>query len=78
MELVSNRHLSSISCMKCSYVGSKYMHFVTANSSYTEYRQTVCHRLHELHEIVASSFDDIHARCLPFPDKGANVEEMID
>jgi hypothetical protein len=51
---------------------------MTANSSYTEYRQTVCHRLHELHEIVASSFDDIHARCLPFPEKGANVEEMID
>jgi hypothetical protein len=32
MELVSNRHLSSISCMKCRYVGGKYMHFMTANS----------------------------------------------
>jgi hypothetical protein len=32
MELVSNRHLSSISCMKCRYVGGKYMHFMTANN----------------------------------------------
>jgi hypothetical protein len=33
MELVSNRHLSSISCMKCRYLGSKYAHFMTANTS---------------------------------------------
>jgi hypothetical protein len=32
VELVSNRHLSSISCMKCRYVGSKYMLFMTANT----------------------------------------------
>jgi hypothetical protein len=32
MELVSNRNLSSISCMKCRYVGSKYMLFMTANT----------------------------------------------
>jgi hypothetical protein len=32
MELVSNRHLSSISYMKCRYVGGKYMHFMTTNS----------------------------------------------
>jgi hypothetical protein len=32
MELVSNKHLSSISCMKCRYVGSKYMYFMAANS----------------------------------------------
>jgi hypothetical protein len=31
MELVSNRHLSSISYIKCRYVGGKYMHFMTAN-----------------------------------------------
>jgi hypothetical protein len=32
VELVSsNEHLSSISCMKCRYVGSKYMHFMTPN-----------------------------------------------
>jgi hypothetical protein len=31
VELVSNKHLSSISWMKFRYVGGKYMHFVTAN-----------------------------------------------
>jgi hypothetical protein len=31
-KLVSNRHLCSISCMKCRYVGGKYMHFMTANT----------------------------------------------
>jgi hypothetical protein len=46
--------------------------------SYTEYRQTVCRRLHELHETVASSFDEVKAQCLPFPCKGAKVKEMID
>jgi hypothetical protein len=43
-----------------------------------EYRQTVCHWLHELHETVASSFDEVKAQCLSFPDKGAKVEDMID
>jgi hypothetical protein len=44
MELISNRHLSSIFCMKCRYVGGKYVHFMTANnhqsvldSSYIEF-----------------------------------------
>jgi hypothetical protein len=32
MELVSNRHLSSISCMKYRYVGGKHMHFITSNT----------------------------------------------
>jgi hypothetical protein len=32
MELVSNKQLSSISGMKRRYVGSNYMHFMTANS----------------------------------------------
>jgi hypothetical protein len=32
MELISNKHLSSISCMKCRYVGGKYTHFMTANT----------------------------------------------
>jgi hypothetical protein len=27
MKLISNKHLSSISYMKCRYVGGKYMHF---------------------------------------------------
>jgi hypothetical protein len=31
VELVSNKHLSSISWMECRYVGDKYMHFMTAN-----------------------------------------------
>jgi hypothetical protein len=35
-------------------------------------------RLRELHETVASSFDEVKAQCLPFPNKGAMVEEMID
>jgi uncharacterized coiled-coil protein SlyX len=46
--------------------------------NYTEYRQNVCRQLHELHETVASSFDEVKAHCLPFPDKGAKVEEMTD
>jgi hypothetical protein len=32
VELVSNKHLYSISWMKCRYVGGKYMHFMTANT----------------------------------------------
>jgi hypothetical protein len=32
VELVSNKHLSSISWMKCRYVGGKYMHFMTTNT----------------------------------------------
>jgi hypothetical protein len=46
--------------------------------SYTEYRQTICRRLHNLDEVVASSFEEVKAQCLPFPDKGMKVEEMID
>jgi hypothetical protein len=46
--------------------------------SYTEYRQTLRRWLYELHETVASSFDEVQAQCLPFPDKGAKLEEMID
>jgi hypothetical protein len=25
-----------------------------------------------------ASFDEVKAQCLPFPDKGAKVEQMID
>jgi hypothetical protein len=46
--------------------------------SYTKYCQNVHRRLRELHEIVALSFDEVKAHCLPFPDKGAKVEEMIN
>jgi hypothetical protein len=45
---------------------------------YTEYHQNVHRRLRELHETVASSFYEVKAQCLPFPDKGTNIEEMID
>jgi hypothetical protein len=46
--------------------------------SYIEYHQTVRHRLHELHDEVASLFEEVKVQFLPFPDKGAKVEEMID
>jgi uncharacterized coiled-coil protein SlyX len=46
--------------------------------SYKEYRQTVRRWLCDHHEVVASSFEEVKAQCLPFPDKGAKVEEMID
>jgi uncharacterized coiled-coil protein SlyX len=46
--------------------------------NYIEYHQTVRCRLHELHETIASSFDEVKVQCLPFSDKGAKVEEMID
>jgi uncharacterized coiled-coil protein SlyX len=46
--------------------------------SYTEYHQTTHHRLHDLHEAVASSFEEVKVQCLSFPDKGVKVEEMID
>jgi hypothetical protein len=36
VKLVSNRHISSISCMKYRYVHGKYMHFLTANISTME------------------------------------------
>jgi hypothetical protein len=31
VELISNKHLSSISWLKCRYVGGKYMYFMTIN-----------------------------------------------
>jgi hypothetical protein len=36
-----------------------------------------CH-LHTLHGVVASSFGEVKARCLPFPVQNAKVEELID
>jgi hypothetical protein len=33
VELVSNKHLSSIYLMKYRYIGGKYMHFMTANTA---------------------------------------------
>jgi hypothetical protein len=45
--------------------------------SYTEYHLDVHCRLHELHEVVASSFGEVKARCFPFPARGTKIEEMI-
>jgi hypothetical protein len=36
VELVRNKHVSSISYMKCRYVGYKYMHFMTANAQQSQ------------------------------------------
>jgi uncharacterized coiled-coil protein SlyX len=46
--------------------------------SYIEYRQNVHHRLRGIHEVGPSSFEEVKAQCLPFPDKSTKVEEMID
>jgi hypothetical protein len=46
--------------------------------SYTEYRLNVHHRLHELHKMVALSFEEVKARCFPFPGRGAKIEEMFN
>jgi hypothetical protein len=35
VELISNKHISSIFWMKCRFVGSKYIHFMTANTPHT-------------------------------------------
>jgi hypothetical protein len=43
-----------------------------------EYYQIVCHQLHDLHEALALSFEEVKAQCLFFPNKGTKVEEMID
>jgi hypothetical protein len=46
--------------------------------SYTEYQLNVHRWLHELHETVASSFDEVKPQYLPFLGRGAKIEEMID
>jgi hypothetical protein len=46
--------------------------------SYMEYCLNVYRRLRELHNTVASSFDEVKTQCLPFPDRGVKIEEMID
>jgi hypothetical protein len=37
VELVSNKHLSSISWLKSRYVGGRYVYFMTANIPHTEF-----------------------------------------
>jgi hypothetical protein len=46
--------------------------------NYADYHLNVQHHLHRLHEIVASTFDEVRARCLPFSVKSAKVEDFID
>jgi hypothetical protein len=46
--------------------------------NYTDYCLNMCHYLRKLHEVVASSFEEVMVRCLPVPARGAKVEEMID
>jgi uncharacterized protein YhaN len=46
--------------------------------SYTKYHQNVRDRLHDLHQALASSFDEVKAQCMAFPNKCVVVEEMID
>jgi uncharacterized coiled-coil protein SlyX len=46
--------------------------------SYTECHQNVWCRLHEIQEMVASSFDEVKAQCMPFLDKGVKVDEMFN
>jgi hypothetical protein len=46
--------------------------------NYTDYRLNVRRCLCELHEVVASSFEEVKVRCLPIPTKGVKVEEMIN
>jgi hypothetical protein len=48
------------------------------STSYTKYRHTVHRQLRDLHKAVASTFEEVKAQCLPFPDKGVKVEEMIE
>jgi hypothetical protein len=43
-----------------------------------DYRLNVRCRLYHLHEIVASTFDEVGVRCLSFPAKSAKVEDFID
>jgi hypothetical protein len=46
--------------------------------SYPEYLQSVRHRLRELHETMASSFNEVQVWCFPFPNGAVKVEEMIE
>jgi hypothetical protein len=45
---------------------------------YTDYRLNVQCCLWGLHEVLASSFREVKALCLPFPTQSAKVEDLID
>jgi NADH dehydrogenase/NADH:ubiquinone oxidoreductase subunit G len=44
---------------------------------YMDYRLNVRHRLRDLHEMLATSFGEVKARCLPFPTRNTSIEELI-
>jgi phage shock protein A len=46
--------------------------------NYIDYCLNVRHHLRELHEVVASLFEEAKEQCLPVPARGMKVEEMID
>jgi hypothetical protein len=46
--------------------------------NYTDYRRNMHRHLRKLHEVVAPSFEEVKARCLPILARGTKVEEMID
>jgi uncharacterized coiled-coil protein SlyX len=46
--------------------------------NYTEYRQNVRHQLHEIHQTIASSFDEVKAQCMSFPNRRVKVDKMFD
>jgi uncharacterized coiled-coil protein SlyX len=51
---------------------------VKETRGYTDYRINVQHLLRILHEMLAASFGEVKAWCLPFPARNALVEELID
>jgi hypothetical protein len=61
VKLVSNKHLSSISYMKCRYVGSKYMHFMTANTMQLMSARQITN--HDCHVILDPNICYIQDHC---------------
>jgi hypothetical protein len=45
---------------------------------YTDYCLNMWHCLHDLRGVVASTFGEVKAWCLPFLDLNAKVEKLID
>jgi uncharacterized coiled-coil protein SlyX len=45
---------------------------------YTDYRLNMWHCLHDLRGVVDSTFGEVKAWCLPFLDRNAKVEKLID
>jgi hypothetical protein len=62
VELISNKHISSISWMKCRYVGDKYMYFMTAKRDVAEYVPLcdTCERVKAEHQWLAGLLQLLH------------------